>query len=75
MKISDIYTAKGLKFKLNYISAISVLAVGTLVRIDITKKENEFIVSQYGVGINPAENKPVLCKTDANTTQYLLDLF
>lgn len=75
MKISDIYTAKGLKFKLNYISAISVLAVGTLVRIDITQKENEFLVSPYGVGINPAENKPILCKTDANTTQYLLELF
>lgn len=74
MKISDIYTAKGNKIKLNHLDTSVHFLMGSLILISSTQKENEFFVNQYGVGSTSTEIKPVLCKTDTNTAQYILDL-
>ena len=39
MKISDIYTSKGLKFKLTYLDASARFSVGALVSIESTQND------------------------------------
>jgi len=75
MKISDIYTAKGLKFKFSYQDSAARFSVGALIKIDTTQKENEFLVNQYGIATNSAETRLVLCNADSNSAQYILELF
>ena len=75
MKISDIYTAKGLKFKLIYLDASAKFSVGALLSIESTHSENEFLVKQYGSKSNSGEQKSVICKADKAAADYLADLF
>ena len=75
MKISDIYTAKGLKFKLTYLDASARFSVGALVSIESTQNGKEFLVKQYGAKSNLSECKSVICKADKAASDYLADLF
>ena len=75
MKISDIYTAKGLKFKLIYLDVSVKFSVGALLSIESTHKEKEFLVKQYGLISNLDEQKPVICKASKVVSDYLMDLF
>jgi len=75
MKISDIYTAKGLKFKLTYLDASARFSVGALVSIESTQNDKEFLVKQYGAKSNSGEWKSVICKADKAASDYLADLF
>ena len=73
MKISEIYSAMGLKVKLNYEDSTVSFKKGVLVRIEPSQERNVFLVSQYGEGA--FDDKVVLCKTSSHTADYLLDLF
>ena len=75
MKISDIYSAKGLKIKFTYDDSSVKFVAGMLVRIDSTQKEREYLVSQYAQDENSTSQNPVLAKTDPHTAAYLRDLF
>lgn len=75
MKISDIYSAKGLKFKLNHPDSSVHFSVGMLIRIEATQNDCEFLAKQYGTGSSTTSSQLVLCKADSRTAQYLLDLF
>lgn len=75
MKISDIYSAKGLKIKLTYDDSSVNLEPGMLVRVDSTQKEREYLVSQYAQNENSKLQNPILAKTDPHTAVYLKDLF
>ena len=73
MKITEIYSAMGLKIKLNYEDSSAGFQNGTLIRIEPTKDRAVFLVSQYGKNVE--STKTVLCKVSPNTADYLLDLF
>ena len=75
MKISDICSAKGLKFKLTYENDTPSLSKGNLIEIENTQKNAEFLVNPYGVGCENKEVKPFLCKADDTAAQYLHELF
>lgn len=75
MKITDIYSAKGLKFKLNYIDSSVHFSPGLLIRIEATQNDCEFLAKQYGAGPGTTTSQLVLCKADIRTAQYILDLF
>lgn len=74
MRISDISSAKGLKIKLTFIDASSKFTLGSLLRVEPTQIENEFLVRQYGEGTNGNQEKSVLCKTGAESARYIVDL-
>lgn len=74
MKISDIYTAKGLKFKLTSYDDSAKFTVGALISIESTQKETEFLVKQYGAQNSSDEQKAVICKADKMASNYLKDL-
>lgn len=74
MKISDIYSAKGLKVKFTFGDQNTDFAKGDLLRVDVTQKEREYLVTKYGASENKKET-PVLCHTDYVASGYLLDLF
>lgn len=74
MKISDIVTAKGSKIKLIFQDTSSKFTKDSLLRIEPTQNEREFLVSQYGHGTDIENSKPVLCKTDSLTAEYIVDL-
>lgn len=74
MKISDISTAKGSKIKLIFQDASASYTIGSLLRIEPTQNEREFLVNQYGQGVPTDGNKPLLCKTDSLTAEYIADL-
>ena len=61
MRISDIYTAKGYKFKLTYLDDPAGFLVGALLNIEPAQRDKEFLVKQYGTGCDPDENKIVIC--------------
>lgn len=73
MKISEIYSAMGLKIKLNFEDTSVHFTKGILIRIEPTQDRHNFLVNQYGKGSK--ENKSVLCKASPQTADYLLDLF
>ncbi len=73
MKISEIYSAMGLKIKLNYEDSSAGFQNGNLVRIEPTQERTVFLVSQYGKNVE--STKTVLCKVSLGTADYLLDLF
>lgn len=73
MKISEIYSAMGLKVKLNYEDSTVNFKTGVLVRIEQSQERQVFLVSQYGVGAG--DEKTVLCKASSQAADYLLDLF
>ena len=73
MKISEIYSAMGLKIKLNYADSSGDFQNGNLVRIEPSQERQVFLVSQYGE--NVTNDKTVLCNVSPNTADYLLDLF
>lgn len=73
MKISEIYSAKRLKIKLNYEDTAAGFQNGNLIRIEATQERLVYLVSQYGEGIE--SKKTVLCKVSPKTADYLLDLF
>lgn len=73
MKISEIYSAMGLKIKLNYEDTAADFQKGSLIRIETTQERLVFLVSQYGEGVEG--NRTVLCKVSAHTADYLADLF
>lgn len=74
MKISDVYSAKRLKVKLNYIDSSAHFSAGMLIHIEATQRDTEFLVNQYGAGIGTAASQLVLCKADRLTAQFVLDL-
>lgn len=74
MKISDISTAKGLKIKFIFQDNSVNFVIGALMKVEPTKNEREFLVNQYGQGINAENSKPLLCKTDSSTAEYITDL-
>ena len=59
MKISDIYSAKGLKINFTYDDSSVKFVAGMLVRIDSTQKEREYLVSQYAQDENSTSQNPV----------------
>ena len=73
MKISEIYSAMGLKIKLNYEDTSANFQEGNLIRIEASHEIRTFLVSQYGEGVSNC--KTVLCKASPNTADYLADLF
>lgn len=73
MKISEIYSAMGLKIKLNYEDSSAGFQNGNLIRIEPTHERSVFLVSQYGKNVE--NTKTVLCKVSSGTADYLLDLF
>ena len=73
MKISEIYSAMGLKIKLNYEDTSNGFKEGNLIRIEASQERQVFLVSQYGEGAE--SNRTVLCKASPTTADYLLDLF
>lgn len=73
MKISDIATAKGLKFRLKHLAQSTHFSAGALIRIETTQKEREFLISQYGTGIT--QTAPVLCTAGDSASQYLHEIF
>lgn len=73
MRISEIYSAMGLKIKLNYEDSSSGFQNGNLIRIEPTHERTIFLVSQYGKNVE--STKTVLCKVSPGTADYLLDLF
>ncbi|PKO08624.1 MAG: hypothetical protein CVU40_14295 [Chloroflexi bacterium HGW-Chloroflexi-2] len=75
MKISDIHSAKGLKFKLNFIDSSVYFSAGMLIHIEATQKDCEFLINQYGKGTCTTSSQLVLCKADNKSAQYILDLF
>lgn len=74
MKIADIYSAKGLKVKFTYEDAATSFAKGDLLRIDVTQKEREYLVTMYA-NQEKKDVIPVFCRTDYVASGYLLDLF
>ena len=74
MKISDISTAKGSKIKLIFQDASTKFIKGSLLRIEPTQNEREFLINQYGQGICAEDNRPLLCKTDSLAAEYIVDL-
>lgn len=74
MRISDIYTAKGYKFKLTYLDDPAGFSVGALLNIEPAQRDKEFLVKQYGTGCDPDENKIVICKAGKHDSDYLTDL-
>ena len=73
MKISDIHTAKGLKFKLNVIDSEELFTVGDLINIKSAVRENEFLVESYGN--NSAKfSAPVRAVSDRDNGIYILEL-
>ncbi|MGI6365911.1 MAG: DEAD/DEAH box helicase [Bacillota bacterium] len=75
MKISEIYSAMGLKIKLCFEDETASFKEGVLIRIEPSQSQDKqvFLVSQYGEGI--VSRKTVLCKASSETADYLLDLF
>lgn len=73
MKISEIYSAMGLKIKLNYEDASADFREGNLIRIEASHEARTYLVSQYGEGVT--NNRTVLCKVSPDTDDYLADLF
>lgn len=74
MKITDVYSAKRLKVKFTYSDSANSFAKGDLLRIDITQREREFLITQYAVE-KSKDNMPVLCHTDRAASEYIRDLF
>lgn len=73
MKISEIYSAMGLKIKLSFEDTSAHFTKGILIRIEPTQDRQNFLVNQYGEGAG--DNKSVLCKASLQTADYLLELF
>ena len=73
MKISEIYSAMGLKIKLNYEDSSAGFQEGNLIRVEQTTDREVFLVSQYGKDIQ--NQKAVLCRVSPGTADYLLNLF
>ncbi|WP_029545002.1 AAA domain-containing protein [Selenomonas sp. AB3002] len=73
MKISEIYSAMGLKIKLSYEDSSADFQPGNLIRIEPTHERLVFLASQYGKNVQ--SKKPVLCKAGPKIADYLLDLF
>ncbi len=73
MKLSEIYSAMGLKVKLNYQDSSVCFKEGVLINIESSQNRQEYIVSQYGEGA--PDNKSVLCSVGRETSYYLDDLF
>jgi len=73
VKISEIYSAMGLKIKLNYEDTYADFHEGNLIRIEASQETRTFLVSQYGDGVS--NSKTVLCNASPNTADYLADLF
>lgn len=75
MKISDIYSAKGLKLKFTFEDSSVSFASGMLIRIDTSQKEREYLISKYAYEEGTESKNPVLAKTDSHSAGYLRDLF
>jgi len=75
MRISDVYSAKGMKFKLNFHENSARFSSGALIRIEPTQMEKEFLVYQLAIGGLKSASTPVLCNTDIRTASYLAELF
>ena len=73
MKISEIYSAMGLKIKLNYEDTSADFQEGNLIRVEASHEARTYLVSQYGEGVT--NNRTVLCKVSPDTDDYLADLF
>ena len=71
MNIADISSAKGQKFNLECSSPPTSFKEGSLVRVDATRRDCVFIVSQYGVGESAG---PVTCFASKLTAEYLHEL-
>lgn len=73
MKISEIYSAMGLKIKLNYEDTSGDFKEGNLIRVEASHEARSYLVSQYGEGVT--NNRTILCKVSPVTDDYLADLF
>ena len=75
MKISEIYSAMGLKIKLSFEDESASFQGGVLIEIKPAQSQDKqiFLVRQYGEGA--VSSKTVLCTASPETADYLLDLF
>lgn len=75
MKISEIYSAMGLKIKLSFEDESASFQGGVLIEIKPSQSQDKqiFLVRQYGEGA--VSSKTVLCTASPETADYLLDLF
>lgn len=73
MKLSEIYSAMGMKIKLNYENSGNEFQEGNLIRIEPAQGRDVFLVSQYGEGVQ--SEKAVLCGASPKNAEYLLELF
>lgn len=72
MKISEIYSAMGLKIKLNYEDTAAGFQNGNLIRIEATQERLVYLVSQYGEGI---ESKKLFFVRSALIRQIICRIF
>ena len=73
MKITDIYSAKGLKIRLVCRDTKVDFPVGSLISIERSQVANDFFVKRFGYG-NGAGSDSVICRTDSRTAEYVSDL-
>lgn len=73
MNISEIYSAMGLKVKLNYENTSVRFTQGALVRIAPCSNEQTFMLDQYGEGVK--ETGTIICKAGRSHADYLHELF
>lgn len=73
MRISDVYSAKGLKFKLNLHDRSAAFRADVLVEIEPGHDEHEFLIRPFGEG-SAACSSLVFCRTDRRTATYIREL-
>ena len=71
MDISNLSAAKSLKFKLTLDSA-SDFKKGSFLKIEFTSDVAKFTITPFGPNVS-SQTCPIFCKTDAFTSQYLLE--
>lgn len=74
MKISDVHTAKGLKFKLKAANSKKIFVSGDLINIKSAVHENEFLVDRYSNDSNKNRTESVLVSADYESSLYIVDL-
>lgn len=72
MDISEISSAKGLKFNLQCVDSNAEFKAGDLIRLEHTREERAFLVSQFGAG--STEAPPTSCIAGRTTAEYLHEL-
>lgn len=74
MKISDLYSAKGLKMRLELNEVPDFLKVGSLLKIEPAQMQYHFLLFCFPMGSNGKVSNSVICKVTPSTERYLFSL-